>query len=210
MFNEDSVINPLAADMYAAGVILWQLWFKESPYAGKSLPALLRHVLKGKRLPFKGGAEQGASATLVRNSELMRSLGKDGVKRRPSNGFSASSVSSIDEPVDDSLEVTQQNLVQHARRLSAGFVYGVSHPNGPTSIFLHRRRPLLHDTAGPGRHPDERRGGHERRPRRLESCETDEPQKPSATFVFRGACDFADYPVGSDRHYGGFQDRGRC
>jgi hypothetical protein len=42
--------NLLKIDVYALGVILWQLWFKLQPYAGMSLHKILHQVMKGKRL----------------------------------------------------------------------------------------------------------------------------------------------------------------
>jgi hypothetical protein len=42
--------NLLKIDVYALGVIFWQLWFKLQPYAGMSLHKILHQVMKGKRL----------------------------------------------------------------------------------------------------------------------------------------------------------------
>ena len=45
--------NMLAVDVYALAVILWQLWYKTSPFPGKSIHTVISVVMRGKRLPFK-------------------------------------------------------------------------------------------------------------------------------------------------------------
>jgi len=51
-----SSANGQKVDVYALGVILWQLWFKKVPFAGKSALAIINKVGKGKR-PSLAGAE---------------------------------------------------------------------------------------------------------------------------------------------------------
>ena len=42
----------LAIDVYALGVILWQLWFKQVPFAGKSIHNVISLVMRGNRPPL--------------------------------------------------------------------------------------------------------------------------------------------------------------
>lgn len=42
--------NTLVADVFALGVILWQLWFQREPFEGWSDAAIISHVNQGKRL----------------------------------------------------------------------------------------------------------------------------------------------------------------
>jgi hypothetical protein len=42
----------LAADVYALGVLLWQLWFRAAPYEGFDAARIVKHVKRRKRLPF--------------------------------------------------------------------------------------------------------------------------------------------------------------
>ena len=59
MFDEGrSETSMLAVDVYATGVILWQLWFKEVPYFGIKLHKLLGKVTRGKRPPFEPGTDE--------------------------------------------------------------------------------------------------------------------------------------------------------
>ena len=48
----------LAVDVYALGVIMWQLWFRASPFAGKSIHAVISAVMRGKRPVFKATDRQ--------------------------------------------------------------------------------------------------------------------------------------------------------
>ena len=55
MFDEsqETLVKPLALDVYALGIIMWQLWFKTRPYKGKGTAAIITHVNRGKRPAFK-------------------------------------------------------------------------------------------------------------------------------------------------------------
>jgi serine/threonine protein kinase len=44
--------NLLALDVYAVGVILWELWHQTAPFAGLPVARVVAHVMRGKRLPF--------------------------------------------------------------------------------------------------------------------------------------------------------------
>jgi hypothetical protein len=50
--------NPFAADVYAAAVVMWQLWFKSRPFEGVSPARITTHVARGKRLPFASFADE--------------------------------------------------------------------------------------------------------------------------------------------------------
>jgi hypothetical protein len=45
--SEAHFVDPLPIDVYALGIILWQLWFKQAPFAGKSALAIISRVAKG-------------------------------------------------------------------------------------------------------------------------------------------------------------------
>jgi hypothetical protein len=51
--DEDDKTNMFAVDVYAIGIILWQLWFQELPFEGKSVHKIMAHVTNGKRLSLK-------------------------------------------------------------------------------------------------------------------------------------------------------------
>ena len=60
MFAEEedaNKTNMLAVDVYALGIMIWQLWFKEVPFGGKSVASILVLIGRGKRPAFwaKGG-----------------------------------------------------------------------------------------------------------------------------------------------------------
>jgi hypothetical protein len=50
--HEENKVNAKALDMYALGVIMWQLWFKEVPYTNKGIHQLITYVMKGNRPPL--------------------------------------------------------------------------------------------------------------------------------------------------------------
>jgi serine/threonine protein kinase len=51
----DEETNPLAVDVYAMGVIMWQLWFREVPFEGKAVHKIMSMVTRGKRPPMDKG-----------------------------------------------------------------------------------------------------------------------------------------------------------
>jgi len=51
----DEATNPLAVDVYAMGVIMWQLWFREVPFEGKAVHKIMSMVTRGKRPPMDKG-----------------------------------------------------------------------------------------------------------------------------------------------------------
>ena len=60
MFSDEEVpekTNMLAVDIYALGIILWQLWFKQAPFADKGVHVIIAHVMIGKRLSLTGAAK---------------------------------------------------------------------------------------------------------------------------------------------------------
>jgi len=48
-------VDPLAADMYAFGFLLWELWFRALPFSHQSSTMIKAHVSKGRRLPMAKG-----------------------------------------------------------------------------------------------------------------------------------------------------------
>ena len=51
--------NMLAVDIYACGVIFWQLWFRQPPFAGKSVHNVISFVMRGKRPGLEVGRLKG-------------------------------------------------------------------------------------------------------------------------------------------------------
>lgn len=49
LVDDDEPTNMLAVDVYAIGIIMWQLWFRSVPFSGKSVHKILSSVCKGKR-----------------------------------------------------------------------------------------------------------------------------------------------------------------
>jgi len=55
MFNDDGkVLDGKAVDVFAVGIIMWELWFRTMPWAGKSIHAILADSLRGVRPPLEG------------------------------------------------------------------------------------------------------------------------------------------------------------
>ncbi len=85
MFDETTAIeDPLAIDVYAVGVINWQLWFKQQPHSGRPMQAIIMDVVQGKRLLFKGGSEQGPPPP-EKLAQLIKRCWSGKVKERPSS-----------------------------------------------------------------------------------------------------------------------------
>jgi serine/threonine protein kinase len=66
MFQDDEdpeKTNMLAVDVYAVAVILWQLWFKITPFAGKSVHKIIALAMKGKRPPLQPSPADGVDAS---------------------------------------------------------------------------------------------------------------------------------------------------
>ena len=60
MFDESThLTSMLALDVYALGIIMWQLWFKQTPFKGKNAHSIIILVMRGKRPAFKGEPNQG-------------------------------------------------------------------------------------------------------------------------------------------------------
>jgi len=55
-------VDPLAADMYAVGVLLWQLWARVQPWAGFTTAAIVEATHKGHRLPLTNNIDDNCSA----------------------------------------------------------------------------------------------------------------------------------------------------
>lgn len=51
----DEATNVLAIDVYAMGVIMWQLWFRQVPFDGKAIHKIMSMVTRGKRPPLDKG-----------------------------------------------------------------------------------------------------------------------------------------------------------
>ena len=52
MFTDGSKSNVLAVDIYALGIILWQLWFKQTPFASVNHHVLISMVTRDQRPPL--------------------------------------------------------------------------------------------------------------------------------------------------------------
>lgn len=55
MFNDDGkAVDGKAVDVFAVGIIMWELWFRTMPWAGKSIHAILADSVRGVRPPLEG------------------------------------------------------------------------------------------------------------------------------------------------------------
>jgi serine/threonine protein kinase len=57
---EEEDMDVRALDIFAIGVIMWQLWFKAVPFEGKSTHKIMNLLLKGKRMPLEATATAAA------------------------------------------------------------------------------------------------------------------------------------------------------
>jgi len=70
-----------AADMYALGVTLWELWFRASPFAGLSRSQVVKHVCGGSRLPFEDVPPDSSPAGSTQPAPAMPETLSDLVKK---------------------------------------------------------------------------------------------------------------------------------
>ena len=63
-------INMLAVDVYALGVILWELWFQVPPYGSKSIHQILALVLRNQRPPLAADALERQGVASKRKEPL--------------------------------------------------------------------------------------------------------------------------------------------
>jgi serine/threonine protein kinase len=100
----------LAMDIYALGVIMWQLWFKEKPYDGKSIHQVIRKVLKGERPSLEHSVErtkEGLHPAPPKNlTKLIEVCWAQDPKNRPTAanilvGFEEKAVPAIEAVVGD-------------------------------------------------------------------------------------------------------------
>jgi len=135
MFNDDehNQVNPLPADIFALGVIMWQLWFKQLPYGKKNVHQVIMHVMDGFRPPLSKqdtGYKTGYPEPPEALKQLINKCWSHSAKNRPEANYVLtkfkSSISSacVDiEQEDDGYDVTgsskqQTQGIVHVRRKS--------------------------------------------------------------------------------------------
>lgn len=96
MFEDgaDDKVNAKALDMYALGVIMWQLWFKEVPYANKGIHQLINHVMKGNRPPLTE-ADKGFNRLYPNPPIALEKLIKECWDQKPNKRPKAGTVLSV-------------------------------------------------------------------------------------------------------------------
>ena len=68
LLNDDissDELSMFAVDVYAIGIVLWQLWFKKSPFEGKNIHVIMSRVSTGKRPQFDQDASHPMPPALL-------------------------------------------------------------------------------------------------------------------------------------------------
>jgi len=85
VFNQQVKVDPLAADMYAFGFLLWELWFRATPFSHQSSAMIKAHVGNGRRLPMAKGVTPSCLAPPPKElKELITSCWHQDPSARPS------------------------------------------------------------------------------------------------------------------------------
>ncbi len=84
MFDVSAALtNPMALDVYALAIIMWQLWYKTRPYKGIGTHALILQIMSFKRPLFEGEPEQGPPPPLPL-MKLIQACWDQNPEKRPS------------------------------------------------------------------------------------------------------------------------------
>ncbi len=119
-------MDPMAADAYALGVTLWQLWFKHAPFEGVPADRLRAHVARGRRVPFAEPAagEPHCPAPL---RGLIERLWADDPAARPT---AAAALAAFDAEVAPALLLLASAHVADARGAAAAGAAGAASSGG--------------------------------------------------------------------------------